>query len=240
MNGHEKSRKTITIRIKSRISSNRIHDARSMSRSRPVIDVSAHLVDAGAPGEHAPPIDWSTLFGNANPVELEIGSGKGLFLINAAKSGPGVNYLGIELSRKYAVHAAQRLARHDLANAKVWCGDARLVLARLVPAQSLRAVHIYFPDPWWKTRHKKRRVFTGGLVCEIERTLQVGGGLKVASDVEEYFSVIRGLVAANGRFREEVLPERTEPTHTLDYLTHFERKYRLQGRAIFQTQYVLE
>src|ERR1017187_9480069 len=138
--------------------SNRTHHALAMSRSGPAIDVSAHLVDPGAPGECAPPIDWSTLYGNANPVELEIGSGKGLFLINAAKSGPGVNYLVIELSRKYAVYCAQRLARHDLPNAKVWCGDARLVLARLVPALSLRAVHVYFPDPWWKTRHKKRRV----------------------------------------------------------------------------------
>ncbi len=180
------------------------------------------------------------MYGNPNPVELEIGSGKGLFLINAAKSEPGVNYLGIELSRKYAVNSAQRLARHDLPNAKVWCGDARLVLARLVPALSLRAVHVYFPDPWWKTRHKKRRVFTGTLLSEIERVLQAGGGLKVASDVEEYFGVIRALVAANGRFREEEIPARTEPAHPLDYLTHFERKYRLEGRPIFRTQYVLE
>jgi tRNA (guanine-N7-)-methyltransferase len=211
-----------------------------MSRSRPDIDVSAHLVDPGPLGESAPPIDWLTLYGNANPVELEIGSGKGLFLINAAKCQPGVNYLGIELSRKYAVYSAQRLARHDLPNAKVWCGDARLVLARLVPVESLSAVHVYFPDPWWKTRHKKRRVFTGGLVCQIERALQVGGGLKVASDVEEYFGVIRGLVAENRRFREQPLPQQPEPAHTLDYLTHFERKYRLEGRAIFRTQYVLE
>jgi tRNA (guanine-N7-)-methyltransferase len=211
-----------------------------MSRSRPAIDVSAHLVAPGPLGESSPPIEWSALYGNPNPVELEIGSGKGLFLINAAKSDPGVNYLGIELSRKYAVYSAQRLARHDLPNAKVWCGDARQVLARLVPALSLRAVHVYFPDPWWKTRHKKRRVFTGSLLCEIERVLQAGGGLKVASDVEEYFGVIRGLVAANGRFREEAIPARTEPAHSLDYLTHFERKYRLEGRTIFRTQYVLE
>jgi len=211
-----------------------------MRRSLAAIDVSAHLVDPGAPGESAAPIDWSTLYGNSNPVELEIGSGKGLFLINAAKSEPGANYLGIELSRKYAVHSAQRLARHDLPNAKVWRGDARLVLDRLVPAGSLRAVHVYFPDPWWKTRHKKRRVFTGGLVSAIERALHAGGQLKVASDVEEYFGVIRGLVAANGRFREQELPEQTEPTQTVDYLTHFERKYRLEGRTIFRTQYVLE
>jgi tRNA (guanine-N7-)-methyltransferase len=211
-----------------------------MSRSRSAIDVTAHLVAPGPPAESAPAIDWSAFFGNDLPVELEIGSGKGLFLLNAAKAEPGVNFLGIELSRKYAVNSAQRLARHNLPNAKVWCGDARMVLARLVPPLSLRAVHVYFPDPWWKTRHKKRRIFTATLVSAIERALESGGGLKVASDVEEYFGVIKALIAANGRFREEAIPERSEPAHSLDYLTHFERKYRLEGRIIFRTQYILE
>ncbi len=114
------------------------------------------------------------------------------------------------------------------------------MLSRLVPAESLRAVHVYFPDPWWKTRHKKRRVFTGELVRGIERALRTGGELNVASDVQEYFGVIRGLVAAHERFREQELPERAEPSHPLDYLTHFERKYRLEGRPIFQTRYVLQ
>jgi tRNA (guanine-N7-)-methyltransferase len=211
-----------------------------MSRSRPAIDVSGYLVAPVPPGESAPAIEWSTLYGNDNPVELEIGSGKGLFLVNAAKTKPEVNYLGIELSRKYALISAQRLARNALPNAKVWCGDARLVLAQLVPSMSLRAVHVYFPDPWWKTRHKKRRVFTASLVCEIERVLEAGGRLKVASDVAEYFGVIRALIAANPRFREEAFPERAEPAHALDYLTHFERKYRQEGRTIYRTQYSLE
>ncbi len=210
-----------------------------MSRSRPAIDASHHLIDPGRPGDSAPPIDWSNLYGNAKPVELEIGSGKGLFLSSAATSHPGVNYLGIELSRKYALYSAQRLARRELPNAKVWCGDARTVLARLVPEASLRAVHVYFPDPWWKTRHKKRRVFTVELVREIERTLQVRGELSVASDVLEYFGVIRGLIAASGRFLEQELSARPEPAHTLDYLTHFERKYRLEGRPIYQARFTL-
>jgi tRNA (guanine-N7-)-methyltransferase len=149
-----------------------------------------------------------------------------------------VNYLGIELSRKYARFAAERLAKAELSNAKIWCGDARIVLGRIVPSECLRAVHVYFPDPWWKTRHKKRRVFTDELVKAIERTLLPGGTLNVASDVAEYFGVIRGLIAASGRFCEQDLPTRDEPAHTLDYLTHFERKYRIEGRAIYQARYV--
>jgi tRNA (guanine-N7-)-methyltransferase len=211
-----------------------------MSRSRPAIDVSGHLIDPGRLSLPQPPFDWSSVFGDLHPVELEIGSGKGLFLLNAAKSEPGVNYLGIELSRKYARFAAERLARAEVVNAKVWCGDARLVLGRVVPSASLRAVHVYFPDPWWKTRHKKRRVFTAELVQEIERALAPGGSLNVASDVFEYFGVIRGLIAASERFREQELATRADPAHALDYLTHFERKYRLEGRQIYQARYLLE
>ena len=123
-----------------------------------------------------------------------------------------MNYLGIELSRKYALHAAERLARQELVNAKVWCGDGRLVLARLVPDRSLRAVHVYFPDPWWKTRHKKRRVFTSragsGNRADARDPAEL---LSVACDVAEYFGVIRGLIAASGRFRELELPAPAEP-----------------------------
>lgn len=208
-----------------------------MSRSRPAIDVSRHLIDPGRLGEAASPIDWLSVFGDANPVELEIGSGKGLFLCNAAKAQPGVNYLGIELSRKYAVHAAERLARQELTNARVWCGDGRLVLAR-IPAKSLRAVHVYFPDPWWKTRHKKRRVFTSSLVAEIERTLSAGGQLNVASDVCEYFGVIQALIGASDRFHELELTAPADSAQGIDYLTHFERKYRLEGRRIYQARYL--
>jgi tRNA (guanine-N7-)-methyltransferase len=210
-----------------------------MSRSRPAIDVSRHLIDPGRLCDVDLPIEWPSVFGDANPVELEIGAGKGLFLCNAAKAQPGVNFLGIELSRKYALVAAERLARQDLMNAKVWCGDGRLVLAR-APAGSLRAVHVYFPDPWWKTRHKKRRVFTGVLVREIERTLSAGGELKLASDVAEYFGVIQGLIAASERFREVEFSAPADPNQGPIYLTHFERKYRVEGRRIYQARYVLQ
>jgi tRNA (guanine-N7-)-methyltransferase len=210
-----------------------------MSRSRPAIDISAHWIEPSRSDEPAL-INWTALFGNDHPVELEIGSGKGLFLHNAASARPDHNFLGIEVSRKYARIAAQQVARRQLSNAKIWRGDARLVMGRSVAAASLRAVHVYFPDPWWKKRHKKRRVFTEELVSQVARALEHGGELWVASDVLEYFTLIQSLIAANPHFQERAAPEQNAPEHDLDYLTNFERKYRLAGRSIFRAHYVLE
>jgi tRNA (guanine-N7-)-methyltransferase len=184
-------------------------------------------------------LDWRALFGNDHPVELEVGSGKGLFLVNAATAKPGHNFVGVELAKKYAKRAAERVARKNLTNVRVIPGDARLFLARSVPPESLRSVHVYFPDPWWKARHKKRRVFAEPLVADIERTLVPEGDLHVATDVEEYFGVILDLLAGHPRFRQAPPPQPKDPEHDLDYLTNFERKYRLEGRPIWRAHYRL-
>ncbi len=207
-----------------------------MSQPPPGIDPDAFTLDlTGVEG----PLSWPEVFGNDHPVELEVGSGKGLFLQNAATSNPAHNFLGIELARKYAAKAAERVAKRGMTNVRVWPGDGKLFLNRFVAAASLRAVHVYFPDPWWKSRHKKRRVFGEPLVADVERTLTPGGDLWVATDVEEYFGVIRELVARHPRFEPRPLAEPKTPEHDFDYLTNFERKYRIEGRPIFRAHYVL-
>jgi tRNA (guanine-N7-)-methyltransferase len=203
---------------------------------RPSTELAAFTLDY--PQGEAP-VSWASVFGDDHPVELEIGSGKGLFLANAAAARPGHNFLGVELSRKYARRAIERVAGLRRTNVRVVAGDARRFVARFVPATSLRAVHVYFPDPWWKARHKKRRVFCEALVVDIERLLEPGGELHVATDVEEYFGVIRTLVAGHPRFVELHGDEPRAPEHDLDYLTNFERKYRIEGRPIYRVQYRL-
>src|SRR5262249_4529201 len=174
----------------------------------------------------SPPLDWQHVFGNAHPVEIEVGFGKGLFLLTASQTRADVNFLGIEIERKYTLYTATRLAKRNAGNVRLVCGDARTFFRDRVPAASVQAVHVYFPDPWWKQRHRKRRVFTPEFAQECGRVLASGGRLHVATDVEEYFHEIRALLAAQPRLQEAPPPAESQPRHDLDYLTNFERKYR--------------
>src|SRR5262245_5165959 len=178
------------------------------------------------------PVAWSEVFGNDHPVEVEIGSGKGLFLVSAAQRVPQHNFLGIDIARKFAIHCAGQLAQNALGNARIARADARRVFAEWVLPASVTAVHVYFPDPWWKRRHKKRRILSPLSLSHIARALVRGGELRVASDVVQYFHEIQTTVASHGGFELLELPAFRDPEYDQDYLTNFERKYRKAGKPI--------
>src|SRR5439155_12681338 len=115
------------------------------------------------------PLSWAHVFGNDHPVEIEVGFGKGLFLLTESQARPGVNFFGIEIVRKYQLFTANRLAKRGLGNVRLACADARVLLRDVVPAASVQAVHVYFPDPWWKKRHHKRRLFTAEFAAACAR-----------------------------------------------------------------------
>ncbi len=181
-----------------------------------------------------PPLDWLGVFGNDRPVEIEVGCGKGLFLLTEALARQEVNFLGVEIVRKYQLFTATRMAKRGLANVRVACADARLLLHDRVPAASVQAVHVYFPDPWWKKRHHKRRVFTAEFVASVARVLRPGGRLLAATDVESYFQVMRDLVGAEPAFRALPPPPPELPANDLGYLTNFERKARLRDKPVYR------
>ncbi len=183
-------------------------------------------------------LDWQKIFGNAHPVELEVGFGKGLYLVNAAAAHPEVNYFGIEIVRKYQLLAATRLAKRELRNVRVACTDARPFLRDWVPSASLQRIHVYFPDPWWKKRHHKRRLFTGEFAATCQRLLMPTGELLVVTDVADYATLVRQTVAASTQLSEAEPPPEHTPSHDLDYLTHFERKFRQEGRTIHRLRFV--
>jgi tRNA (guanine-N7-)-methyltransferase len=181
----------------------------------------------------APPgaFDPKAVFGNDRPLEVEVGCGKGLFLLTESLARPGVNFLGIEIVRKYQLFTATRIAIRNLTNVRVACADGRLFLRDRLAAGSVSAVHVYFPDPWWKTRHHKRRLFTAEFARAVARVLMPSGRLHVATDVEAYFGVMTGLVAEMPQLRP--LPAPTERDDT----TNFERKARSLGKPVFRAVY---
>ncbi len=183
------------------------------------------------------PLNWESLFANDNPVEVEVGAGRGLFLVNAGLSNPETNYLGIELSYKEGRRAARRIHKRQMPNVRVLGGDAKLIVGERIPVNSVSAVHVYFPDPWWKRRHKKRRVFDDVLLQGIRRILIVGGNLHVWTDVEEYFQVMTDLVRETSWFGPQITPAERAAEHDLDYHTSFERKKRKLGLPIYRAMW---
>jgi tRNA (guanine-N7-)-methyltransferase len=200
----------------------------------PLDQLAPYLLDVPDPPAR---LDWRSVFGNDHPVEIEVGFGKGLFLLTASMACPEVNFLGVEILRKYQLFTATRLGKRQLANVRLIRADARLFLRDYVPTGSVQAVHVYFPDPWWKKRHHKRRLFTPEFVAQCERVLGRGGHLYVVTDVEEYFGRIKELVQQHTRLREQPPLTPRDPAHDLDYLTNFERKFRKEGRPVYRAVY---
>ncbi|MGB5733948.1 MAG: tRNA (guanosine(46)-N7)-methyltransferase TrmB, partial [Thiohalocapsa sp.] len=131
-------------------------------------------------------LDLPALFGNANPVVLEIGFGNGESLAQMAAAQPQRNFLGLEVHRPGVGHLLLEIERLGLGNLRVLRQDAiGLLREGLVPA-SLDAVHLYFPDPWPKKRHHKRRIVQPDFVALVARVLVPGGLLHAATDWEPY------------------------------------------------------
>jgi tRNA (guanine-N7-)-methyltransferase len=175
-----------------------------------------------------PALEWKALFGNSRPVEIEIGCGKGAFLVAYAHAHPELNVLGLENQPRWVRWIEARLRRAEAANARVACVDAALVVTHFVRESSVSAYHIYFPDPWWKRRHQKRRLLGADLAKHLYRTLEPGGVLHLATDVASRFAAMRQAL--------EPLPFEVtiveSPTPEGRPLTNFERKYRAEGRAL--------
>lgn len=178
------------------------------------------------------------LFGNDAPLELEIGSGKGLFLKTASETTPEHNFLGIEIVHKYAKHTAARLSKAQRENARIISGDAGPLVADRIPDGSLEAVHVYFPDPWWKKRHRKRRVVNESSVQNFLRKLRPGGRFHFWTDVLDYFeSTVEMIAAVTPEFGVPIPEQKKQSTHDLDYRTHFERRSRQNQIPVYRVRY---
>ena len=149
-----------------------------------------------------------TFFGRADagrPVELEIGPGKGAFLLAAAERWPEHDFLAVEHARALAMKVAQRAERRERSNVRLAIGDAKELVRSLADA-CLHRVHVYCPDPWPKRKHHKHRLFAPPFAAELLRVLRPGGELLFTSDHDPYFrEVVARLAGEPGWVR--VTPE---------------------------------
>jgi tRNA (guanine-N7-)-methyltransferase len=221
----------------------------------PLEVLAPYLLEMATPGEpgalatgfsqppvtHAPAspeiVNWTSIFGNDRPVEVEVGCGKGPFLVSAGQAHAETNFLGIEVLRGLQLYVATRLAKRNARNVRVACTDARRFFRERVPTASVQAVHVYFPDPWWKKRHRKRRVWTPEFAADCERVLWPGGRLHAATDVADYYQVIRDLLDRRPGLRLVTESERSGPPAPDEALTNFERKARQKGGSVYRAEY---
>lgn len=178
------------------------------------------------------PIDWRELFGNDHPIELEIGMGKGTFLTEQAEARKETNFFGIEWANWYWRYASDRLRRHGCTNARTVRAEALFFLREFVPDASLSVLHVYFPDPWPKKRHHKRRLFQEPFMQQAERILTPEGRLHVVTDHKEYFEQMEAVVAAS---KLKVIDyNRPGSAGEGEFVgTNFERKYRREERPFY-------
>lgn len=181
-------------------------------------------------------IDLNQTFGRAAPRMLEIGFGAGEALLYFAQRHPEIDCLGIEVHKPGVGHLMLGAETAGLQNVRVICHDAVEVLQQQLAPGSVELIHIFFPDPWPKKRHHKRRLIQPAFVELLARVLAIGGKLRLATDWEHYAMQMREVIDASASFVNEsgtgfVARNEERP------LTRFERRGHRLGHGVWDLSY---
>ncbi|MBZ0258875.1 tRNA (guanosine(46)-N7)-methyltransferase TrmB, partial [bacterium] len=177
------------------------------------------------------------------PVEIEIGCGKGRFILAESKARPDVNFIAIERSKKIIRIGAARAAKLNRTNLAFFNLDADMIVKLLVKPNSVQAYHVYFPDPWPKGKHHKRRLFNPRLLQKMAETLLHQGKLKLKSDHADYYEDANNRILASNLFQrvdQDVSHETVRDINDADEeASHYEIKWRKEARPIFSSEYLV-
>lgn len=182
------------------------------------------------------PLDFAKLFDEQRPVILEIGFGMGQATWQIARDRPNYNYLGIEIHAPGVGRLIMDLRKHNISNVRIIEHDALEVLQTAIPSESLAGLHIFFPDPWPKKRHHKRRLMQKAVICLMAEKLASGGYLYFVTDIEEYAEF-----AKNALESCDMLTNRYEgfaPHQEWRPLTKFESHALESGRGTFELVFI--
>ncbi len=167
------------------------------------------------------------ILNSSNPIEIEVGFGTGKFLIPYAEKHVNTNILGLEITRKMVDHVANQVMDQKLSNVFIVHCDARFFIKENIPEKSIDRIHVYFPDPWVKKRHIKRRVINQDFLGIAHRILKENGKLNLFTDHKDYFDYFLEQKELFGKFANDVDPGDYTPTS-------YETKWVRQGRTIYR------
>lgn len=177
------------------------------------------------------PVDFAAFFPGAGPVEIDLGCGKGRFLLARANAHPEIRFLGIDRMLKRIRKIDLKAQRRRLTNVRLMRIEGYYAVSYLIPANSIRTYYIFFPDPWPKKRHHEHRLFNPRFVDSLHRTLEPGGVAHVATDHLPYFEEIADIMRADRRFTE-VPPLVPAPEERTDFELWYHDKTPI-GRCSF-------
>lgn len=183
------------------------------------------------------PLDLDALFGRHAPRVLDVGFGDGEALLTTAANHPDVDYLGIEVHEPGIGHLLVLLERAGLDNVRIVAADAVDVVGRMLADESFAAVNLFFPDPWPKKRHHKRRLVQPAFVAEIARILEPEGLFHVATDWADYAEHAAAVLSADERLSAVVGADLCNNPLAVRPTTKFERRGRRLGHDVVDLYY---
>lgn len=183
------------------------------------------------------PLDWQTLFGRQAPVTLEIGFGNGETLLHLAHTEPDQLFVGVEVHGPGVGHLLHQAAVLGLDNLKVIRGDASALLQQAIPPASLARIMIFFPDPWPKLRHHKRRLVQPPLVAQLAQALKPGGDLYLATDWQDYAAHQLQVLCAESRLDNLYPAEAYAPRASFRPVTRFEQRGLRLGHGVWELHF---
>ncbi len=181
---------------------------------------------------HRRRLDLARLYGNSNPVHLEIGFGNGESIARMAQADPGSNYLGIEVHRPGVGRLLMRIAETGITNLRIIRHDAVEVMDQCLDDGSLEAVYLFFPDPWHKRRHRKRRILQPEFVSRLARVIRPGGLFHAATDWEDYAEYMMSVLTASADFENCAGKGTFAPCPDYRSPTRFEQRGQRLGHGV--------
>ncbi|WP_296057522.1 tRNA (guanosine(46)-N7)-methyltransferase TrmB [uncultured Amphritea sp.] len=182
-------------------------------------------------------LDLTEVFGREAPVVLEIGFGMGDSLIEMAKHQPEKNYIGIEVHRPGVGRLLSNAEKEGLSNIRVFCDDAIEVLAQCIPDGSLSTVQLFFPDPWHKKKHNKRRIVQLAFAETIRKKLKVGGQFHMATDWENYAEHMMEVMSAAPGYRNVAGDQAYSPQPEWRPVTKFQKRGERLGHGVWDLMF---